>query len=389
MSSATGDAIGLAVIDLPRLHRAGQPQVADGEADQAGLGLGAAPGGALVADLAARAGGGAGERRDRGRVVVGLDLEQHVDRLGVGAVDAIGVGEEALRRRCRRRPRRCRGRPTARRGAGRGGGLDQLEQRAVLGDAVDHEARVEDLVPAVLAVGLREHHQLDVGGIAAERAVGRDQVVDLVGRQRQAERAIGRGQRGVRIGAERDVAQRPRRAGGEQRRGVERVEHALGHAIGERGVERGAIDGAAHGPRRGPLDARHRGQPGGVRDVGGLARPRRDRAEPRRDVAPRGVGRRGVGRRALEQRVEDRVLGGGEWPRGRDDVDVLGGDDQGAGARRGDRRAPPGQPRRRQRRAARDQERGHAAPSTAAIRARASPATGSKRVPVTCSKLAM
>ena len=43
----------------------------------------AATGGALVADLAARAGGGTGERRDRGGVIVGLDLEQDVDRLGV------------------------------------------------------------------------------------------------------------------------------------------------------------------------------------------------------------------------------------------------------------------------------------------------------------------
>jgi hypothetical protein len=47
----------------------------------------------------------------------------------------------------------------------------------------------------VLAVGLREHHQLDVGRVAAERDEGVEQVVDLVGRQRQAEVAIGRRER--------------------------------------------------------------------------------------------------------------------------------------------------------------------------------------------------
>src|SRR6185503_12130151 len=52
---------------LPRQLMTGNAQVRDREADQAGLGLGAAPGRTLVADLAARAGGRAGKRRDRGR----------------------------------------------------------------------------------------------------------------------------------------------------------------------------------------------------------------------------------------------------------------------------------------------------------------------------------
>ena len=37
-------------------------------------------------------------------------------------------------------------------------------------DAVDDPVGVEDLVPAMLGVGLREHHQLDVGRIAADAA---------------------------------------------------------------------------------------------------------------------------------------------------------------------------------------------------------------------------
>ena len=51
---------------------------------------------------------------------------------------------------------------------------------------------VEDLVPAVLGVGLREHHQFDVGRVAAEFAVALAQVVDLVLGQRQAEARVGR-----------------------------------------------------------------------------------------------------------------------------------------------------------------------------------------------------
>src|SRR5690606_42157529 len=45
------------VIGFPGLQRVGKTQVRDGEAGEAGLGLGAASGGAFVADLAARAGG--------------------------------------------------------------------------------------------------------------------------------------------------------------------------------------------------------------------------------------------------------------------------------------------------------------------------------------------
>jgi hypothetical protein len=47
---------------------------------------------------------------------------------------------------------------------------DHREQAPFLRDAVDHPIRVEDLVPAVLGVRLREHHQFDVGRIAAEAA---------------------------------------------------------------------------------------------------------------------------------------------------------------------------------------------------------------------------
>ncbi len=50
----------------------------------------------------------------------------------------------------------------------------------VLSGAVDDPVGVEDLVPAVLRVRLREHHQLDVGGIAPHALEIVQQVVDLI-----------------------------------------------------------------------------------------------------------------------------------------------------------------------------------------------------------------
>ena len=83
-----GDARGPAECALPRPLEAGNAQVRDREPGEPGLGLCAAAGRALVADLAARAGRRARKRRDRGRMVVRLDLDQDVDRLGDAAVDA-------------------------------------------------------------------------------------------------------------------------------------------------------------------------------------------------------------------------------------------------------------------------------------------------------------
>jgi len=75
------DALGLAVGLFPGLEEIGDIQVGDRETSQAGLRFGATAGRALVADLAARAGGGTGERRNGGRVVVRLHLHQNMHRL--------------------------------------------------------------------------------------------------------------------------------------------------------------------------------------------------------------------------------------------------------------------------------------------------------------------
>ena len=53
---------------------------------------------------------------------------------------------------------------------------------------------VEDLVPAMLGVRLREHHQLDVRRVAAEPREDVGEVVDLVVREREAQRLVPREQ---------------------------------------------------------------------------------------------------------------------------------------------------------------------------------------------------
>src|SRR5690606_1691050 len=192
------DALGLAIGHFPRLLETGDVQVGDGEAGQAGLGLGAAPGGAFVANLAARAGGGAGERRNGGRVVVGFHLHQDVYGFLIGSVlaglrvrvetpgsvadDYGGVvlvrGQHTLTVHLE-------------------GVLDHHEQGLFLALAVDVPAGIEDLVPAVFGVGLGEHHQFDVVGVAAQVTEALYQVVDLVLGQGQTQLGVGLFQRGA------------------------------------------------------------------------------------------------------------------------------------------------------------------------------------------------
>ena len=281
---------------LPGLERTGQPEVRHREPDEAGLGLGAAAGRALVADLAARAGRRPRKRRDRRRMVMGLDLADDVRWLAVAAIDPVGIGEQPLGDDAldHRRVVAIGGQHALGRALGRP--LDQLEQRRWLALAAERELGVEDLVAAMLAVGLREHHQLDVGRVAAERAVALDQVGDLVVGERQPEPGVGGPQRGSGITAERDDTQRPRRAAVRDDPGelglVE--DHALGHAIGERGAEcERRQPGANRGVGDAALDPRDRRQPAHVRDVGRLRRPRRCRAQPRRDEELQGLDRAG------------------------------------------------------------------------------------------------
>ena len=61
------------------------------------------------------------------------------------------------------------------------GVTDHAEEGAIGGDAIDGPAGVEDFVAAMFAVGLGEHVELDVGGVAVEGAEFPEEVVDFVG----------------------------------------------------------------------------------------------------------------------------------------------------------------------------------------------------------------
>ena len=183
-----GDALRLAEIALPRPLVAGNAQVRDRKSRQARLGLRAGARGALVANLTARAGRRAGKGRDRGRMIVRLHLHQNVDGLAHAAIDAARRLREiahASRSFDHRGVVAIGGEHAAR--AARVGVADHREQRLVARPPVDDPVGVEDLVAAVLGVRLREHHELDVGGIAAEPAEILGEVLDLVRREREAQ----------------------------------------------------------------------------------------------------------------------------------------------------------------------------------------------------------
>jgi hypothetical protein len=197
------------------------------------------PGGAFVADLAARAGRCAGERRDRGRMVVRLDLEDRVRQLVArGVVDChrtrrmVAARVEALHHAAFDHRRIVGVRDD---GALRGrlvGRLDHAEQRLAACLAVDRPARVEDLVPAVLGVGLREHHQLDVGRVAFELRESVDEVVDLVVRQRETHLGVRARERRASFRAQPDRHHRLAGQLDEQPRGIRgRIDDALGHPV--------------------------------------------------------------------------------------------------------------------------------------------------------------
>ena len=285
-----GDPRRLADAVLPRLLVSGDPQVRHRIAHQPGLGFGAAPRCALVANLAAGTGCRAGVRRDCGGVVVRLDLDQYVDGFARAAIDAAsgireptqasgyalddrGVvairGEHALRSQSMRV-------------------ANHVEQRTITGRAIDDPARIEDLVPAVLGVGLGEHHQFDIGRVATGRGERRDQVVDLIGRQGEAELLIRLFDCST-SRCQRDTAQRAWTMPLEKSLRLRRVEQrGFRHAVVQQRCEpielrRRQRARRVQTVRDATFDAPHRRQTAHPCDISGLARPRRDRAKARDD----------------------------------------------------------------------------------------------------------
>ena len=265
--------------------------------------------------------GCAGKRRDRGRMVVRLDLDRVGNRSRCTAakrpsawakkrapsLPSITAALSRVRRQGELRRQRMRV-------------LDHREQRLFLRLAVDRPARVEHLVPAMLGIGLREHHQFGIGRIASEFGVARGQIFDFVRRQGQAEARIGRT-------AVRPAASSPRsmrssgagRAGAEQslrlvERGraptasSDRAARARACAQPSLSRDRRAVDVEGDAA----LDALH-GKAAAAQDVGGLRRPRRNRAEARHDPQARalrcaaGRARSTLHRRSLIERARVRL----------------------------------------------------------------------------------
>ena len=335
------DAAGFAEIFFPRLNSAGEFEVGDGETDEAGFGFRAAARGAFVADLAAGAGGGAGKRGDRGGMIVRLDLAEDVDVFFVrGVFTGLRVDvKTSATRACEYGGVVLVGGKNAL-GMERVRVLDHLEQRQVLRLTVDGPSGVENLVAAVFGVGLREHHQLDVVRIAAERGERVHEVVDLVVGEGESEGLVSGDERGAAGGEDRDALHRARRLLAEQRgAGLEFAKNRLGHAIVEFGAKRLELCGRERGRRAfgvggefdrvsdDAFDAGDLAQAADAGDVGGLGRPRRNRARTGGDDL-RETGH-GLGRAAWAVGQELRKYGVGcrrELGSRLDDVDELRAD---------------------------------------------------------------
>ncbi|MNM97890.1 hypothetical protein D3C81_1104070 [compost metagenome] len=197
------------------------------------------------------------------------------------------------------------------------GVLDHAEQAFFLAFAVDIPTGVEDLVTAVLGVGLGEHHQFDVVRVALEALEGVDQVVDLVFGQGQAQVGVGLHQRGAATAE--DVHGRHRlglgvaeQAGGLFQLAQDHLSHAVVQHLGDdSGI--GFVQLTADVVGDTALQALNAFQAAIVGDVAGLARPGRDGAESWHDQEQATVWLLyRYARAVLEQTREHLLLVGGQ-----------------------------------------------------------------------------
>ena len=247
---------------LPGLLPAGDAQVGDVEGAQPRLGAGPGAGGALVADLAADAGGGPGPGGDRGGVVVGLHLAEDVGLPVAEAVpEAVAVRAEDLGGEALDDPGVVGVCLDGVLGVGGVGVADHVEEGALLAPAVDDPGGVEDLVPAVLGVDVGEHDQLDVGGVAPQAEIGVGEVVDLPGRQGQPPAGVGLHEGRAPVAAE-----------GHRLQGAGLVAREEALRVGGRGFDHAVVQEGPH-RRRDPGPPR-RGGSSGCRAPGGPPRRR-------------------------------------------------------------------------------------------------------------------
>src|SRR5471032_220264 len=282
------DALRLAVRHFPQLFETWDLQVGHGETGQARLWLGATAGGAFVADFAARTRSCARERGNCGRVVVGLNLHQDVHRLLHRAVLAgLRVREETAGHRADDH----RGVVLISRqnafAVHHVGVLDHAEQAFFLAFAVDVPTGVENLVTAVLGVGLGEHHQFDVVRVALQAVEGVDQIIDLVFGQGQAQFGVGLLEGGAATAEHVNRSQRlgfgvAEQAGSLFQLADDDLRHAVVQAAGDQ-LGFGIAELAGNIESDTALQALDFFQATVAGDITGLARPGRDGAEPRQN----------------------------------------------------------------------------------------------------------
>ena len=178
----------------PREPRLANAARGDRETSKTSLGRRTATGCALVANLPTRTRRGPFERADGGRVVMGLHLHQHMACRLMAAVSA-GLRGRAGSERLNRMPnhdccvvgighhRVLRAQPM--------GVANHAKQTEVLGLTINGKGRVKNFVPAMLAVGLRKHHELDVRGVSRHVGEGVHQIAQLFACQGQPETLVG------------------------------------------------------------------------------------------------------------------------------------------------------------------------------------------------------
>ena len=205
-------------------------------------------------------------------------------------------------------------------GVHRMGVPDHVEEGAPVRPAVHGPRRIEDLVPAMLGVRLREHHELGVGGIAAERAEALAQPSDFVIVERESESPVRVAEGAFRIASQGDPDEWPRPGIAEDVGGncespdgfpawwvwsrIRDRKEAFGHAVVQRFERRtGDSEWSEYEPERTafyPPDMCESAVPGDVRC---LARPRRDGSLARYDQDAESIGRV---RRCLVSRMRHR-----------------------------------------------------------------------------------
>ncbi len=193
------------------------------------------------------------------------------------------------------------------------GVLDHAEQAFFLALTVDVPTGVEDLVAAVLGVGLGEHHQFDVVGVAPQSFETGDQVIDFVLGKRQAQGDVGGLECGATATQYIDGRERLGLGVAEQAGGLFKLaQHDLRHAVVQRVGDQlrlGSIEVTCHIERNTALQARDIAQAAVVGDIAGLARPGRNGAKARHDQkqTPGGLLNRHT-RTVLEQPGKDMLL---------------------------------------------------------------------------------